>query len=57
MKKQAIWGQIFCTAAEVKAAFCDFVARYNADSRMEQLDYLIPLDYRNRHLRPESLAA
>jgi Integrase core domain len=52
-----IWGKTFRTAAEVRAAVSDFVARYNAAWRLERLGYLSPLDYRARHLQPESHAA
>jgi transposase InsO family protein len=51
------WGRTFRTAAEVRAAVTDFVARYNAAWRLERLGYLSPLDYRARHLQQESLAA
>ena len=57
LKEQAIWGRSFRTAAEVRAAVTDFVARYNTAWRLERLGYLSPRDYRNRHLQPESLAA
>ena len=57
LKEQAIWGRTFRTAAEVRAAVSDFVARYNAAWRLERLGYLSPLDYRNRHLQLESHAA
>jgi transposase InsO family protein len=57
LKEQAIWGRTFRTAAEVRAAVTDFIARYNAAWRLERLGYLSPLDYRNRHLQLESRAA
>ena len=57
LKEQAIWGRTFRTAAEVRAAVSDFVARYNAAWRLERLGYLSPLDYRARHRQPESHAA
>jgi transposase InsO family protein len=57
LKEQTIWGRTFRTAAEVRAAVTDFVARYNAAWRLERLGYLSPLDYRTRHLQLESLAA
>ena len=57
LKEQAIWGRTFRTAAEVRAAVSDFVARYNAAWRLERLGYLSPLDYRSRHLQQESRAA
>jgi putative transposase len=52
LKEQAIWGRIFRTAAEVRAAVADFVARYNAAWRLERLGYLSPLAYRARHCPP-----
>ena len=55
LKEQAIWGRTFRTAAEVRTAVSDFVARYNAAWRLERLGYLSPLDYRARHLQQESL--
>jgi putative transposase len=42
LKEQAIWGRTFRTAAEVRAAVSDFVARYNAAWRLERLGYLSP---------------
>ena len=57
LKEQVIWGRTFRTAAEVRTAVSDFVARYNAAWRLERLGYLSPLDYRIRHLQPESHAA
>jgi transposase InsO family protein len=51
------WGRTFRTAAEVRAAVSDFVARYNAAWRLERLGYISPLDYRARHLQQESRAA
>jgi putative transposase len=57
LKEQAIWGRTFRTAAEVRTAVTDFVARYNAAWRLERLGWLSPLDYRARHLQQESCAA
>ena len=57
LKEQVIWGRIFRTAAEVRAAVADFVARYNAAWRLERLGYLSPLAYRARHGQPERPAA
>ncbi len=47
-KEQAIWDRIFRIAAEVRAAVAGFVARYNAEWRLERLGYLSPLAYRAR---------
>ena len=57
LKEQTIWGQTFRTAAEVRAAVADFVARYNALWRLERLGYLSPLACRARHRQPEGRAA
>lgn len=39
LKEQAIWGRSFRTAAEVRAAVSDFVARYNAAWRLERITW------------------
>jgi putative transposase len=57
LKEQAIWGRIFHTAAEVRAAVADFIARYNAAWRLERLGYRSPLEYRAGERRPERPAA
>jgi transposase InsO family protein len=57
LKEQAVWGRIFRTAAEVRTAVSEFVARYNALWRLERLGYRSPLEYRARHAEPEELAA
>ncbi len=57
LKEQAIWGRSFRTAAEVRTAVADFVARYNTAWRLERLGYLSPLAYRACQLQPESRAA
>jgi hypothetical protein len=41
----------------VRAAVTDFIAGDNATWRLERLDYLSPLNCRNRHLQQESRAA
>ncbi|MCW2241919.1 IS3 family transposase [Azospirillum canadense] len=57
LKEQTIYGRIFCTVAEVKAAVADFVARYNACWPLERLGYRSPLDYRARFLDQPKAAA
>ena len=42
LKEQAIFGRIFRTAAEVKAAVSEFVARYNASWHLARLGYPQP---------------
>ena len=49
LNEQTIFGRIFRTVAEVKAAVADFVAHYNASWALERLDYRSPLDYRVRY--------
>jgi hypothetical protein len=49
LKEQAIYGQIFHTAAEVRTAVATFVTRYNASWRLARLGYMSPLDFRARH--------
>jgi len=51
LKEQVIWGRVFHTAAEVRAAVAAFVARYNAEWRLQRLGYLSPLAYRTQHGR------
>jgi putative transposase len=46
LKEQAIWGRVFRTAEEVRAAVATFVTRYNAQWRLQRLGYLSPLAYR-----------
>jgi transposase InsO family protein len=50
LKEQVIFGRIFRSAAEVKAAITEFVVRYNGLWRLERLGYQSPLDYRVQHL-------
>lgn len=57
LKEQAIFGRVFRTAAEVRAAVSAFVERYNAFWRLERLGYQSPLDYRSRHLDRQRAAA
>jgi putative transposase len=56
LKEQVIWGRIFRTAAEVRAAVTEFITRYNVEWRLERLGYMSPLAYRARH-RSEQPAA
>lgn len=49
LKEQIIYGRIFHTAAEVRAAVATFVTRYNASWGLARLGYMSPLDYRARH--------
>jgi putative transposase len=49
LKEQVIWGRIFCTAEEVRAAVAAFVTRYNAEWRLQRLGFLSPLAYRAQH--------
>jgi putative transposase len=49
LKEQVIWGRVFRTAAEVRAAVAAFVTRYNAEWRLQRLGYLSPLAYRAHH--------
>jgi len=44
LKEQAIFGQIFHTAAEVRAARSEFVARYNNCWRLARLGFRSNLD-------------
>jgi len=55
LKEQVIFGQIFRTAAEVRAAVSEFVARYNNDWRLARLGFRSPLDYRARHTAVSNL--
>ena len=47
LKEQVIWGRVFRTAEEVRAAVAAFVTRYNAQWRLERLGYRSPLAYRS----------
>jgi len=49
LKEQVIYGRVFHTVAEVKAAVATFITRYNASWRLARLGYMSPLDYRLRH--------
>ena len=55
LKEQVIFGQIFRTVAEVRAAVSEFVARYNSDWRLARLGFRSPLDYRARHAAASNL--
>jgi transposase InsO family protein len=57
LKEQAIWGRVFRTAEEVRAAVAAFVTRYNAQWRLQRLGYLSPLAYRRQHGQPVRPAA
>ena len=57
LKEQAIWGRAFRNAAEVRAAVTGFVARDNAEWRLERLGYRSPLAYRAQQLAAGSRAA
>jgi putative transposase len=46
LKEQAIYGRIFRTAAEVRAAVATFVTRYNAEWRLEKTGFRSPLQVR-----------
>jgi len=55
LKEQAIFGRIFRTAVEIRAAVSEFVARYNACWRLARLGFRSPIDYRARHSAASSL--
>src|SRR5208283_2133151 len=55
LKEQAIFGRIFHTADEVRAAVSEFVARYNNHWRLARLGFRSPLDYRARHAAVSNL--
>jgi transposase InsO family protein len=57
LKEQVIFGRIFHSAAEVKAAVTEFVVRYNGLWRLERLGYRSPLDYRMQYLDRQKVAA
>jgi transposase InsO family protein len=57
LKEQAIWDRAFRNTAEVRAAVTEFVARYNAEWRLERLGYLSPLAFRARQQAAGSRAA
>ncbi|MCW2241797.1 IS3 family transposase [Azospirillum canadense] len=57
LKEQAIFGRVFRTVAEVKAAVTAFVARYNASWPLERLGYRSPLAYRTRYAAERRAAA
>lgn len=46
LKEQAIYGRIFRTAAEVRAAVAAFITRYNAEWRVEKNGFRSPLQAR-----------
>jgi transposase InsO family protein len=49
LKEQVVYGRVFHTVADVKAAVATFITRYNASWRLARLGYMSPLDYRLRH--------
>ena len=55
LNDQAIFGRIFRTAAEVRAAVSDFVARYNNCWRLARLGFRSPIEYRARHFSASNL--
>jgi transposase InsO family protein len=57
LKEQAIFGRVFRTAAEVRAAVTAFVERYNAFWCLERLGYRSPRDYRIRYEAQQRAAA
>ena len=57
LKEQTIFGRVFRTASEVRAAVAAFVERYNALWRLERLGYLSPLAYRTRYEAGQRAAA
>ncbi|WP_207462931.1 IS3 family transposase [Azospirillum sp. SYSU D00513] len=57
LKEQAIFGRVFRTAAEVRAAVMVFVELYNRSWRLERLGYKSPLEYRARYQAQQRAAA
>ena len=57
LQEQAIFGRVFRTVAEVRAAVADFVARYNASWPLERLGYRSPVAYRTRYEAQHRAAA
>jgi putative transposase len=57
LKEQVIFGRIFRSAAEVKAAITEFVVRYNGLWRLERLGYQSPLDYGAQYLERQKAVA
>jgi len=55
LKEQAIFGRIFRTAAEVRAAVSEFAARYNTCWRLARLGFHSPIDYRSQHSAASNL--
>ena len=49
LKEQAIYGRVFHTLADVRAAVAAFVERYNQCWRLEQLAYRTPLEAREQY--------
>ena len=47
--KQAIYGRVFHTLADVRAAVAAFVERYNQCWRLEKLAYRTPLEAREQY--------
>ena len=57
LKEQVIFGRIFRSAAEVKAAITEFVVRYNGLWRLERLGYQSRLDYGAQYLERQKAVA
>ena len=49
LKEQAIYGRVFHTLADVRAAVAAFVERYNQCWRLEKLAYRTPLEAREQY--------
>lgn len=54
LKEQAIYGRIFATVEDVRAAVDAFVTRYNAHWRLEKLGFQTPLETRQAALSKEA---
>ena len=49
LKEQAIYGRVFQSLADVRAAVAEFVERYNQDWRLEKVAYRTPLEAREEY--------
>lgn len=54
LKEQAIYGRIFNDVEDVRKAVADFVEIYNKTWRLEKLDFMTPLEYRQKYLTKEA---
>lgn len=54
LKEQAVYGRIFATVEDVRAAVDEFVTRYNAHWRLEKLAFQTPLEARQAALSKEA---